>query len=138
MSTSRADSPVSDVMLPLGRVPVVAPDTLLKATLSEMTGHKLGIACVVERDGRLAGIFTDGDIRRMLLKDQKPFSHLFADDIIRHATLKPATVRGSDTLAHAIALMEEKGIWDLPVVQDDGRLLGLLHLHPAIKAVLGV
>jgi arabinose-5-phosphate isomerase len=125
-------------MLPLARVPVVKPSTLLKATLVEMTRHKLGIACVVDEAGHLAGIFTDGDVRRMLLTDQKPFSHLFADDISRHATAKPATVRGSDTLASAIALMEKKEIWDLPVVQADGRLQGLLHLHPAIKAVLGI
>jgi arabinose-5-phosphate isomerase len=138
MSTSRAESPVSDVMLPLTRVPVVGPETLLKATLAEMTRHKLGIACIVEKDGRLAGIFTDGDVRRMLLRDQKPFSHLFADDIIRHATKEPTTVRGSDTLAHAIVLMEQKEVWDLPVVHADGRLAGLLHLHPAIKAVLEV
>jgi arabinose-5-phosphate isomerase len=138
MSTSKTDATVASVMLPLARVPVVTPDTLLKATLTEMTRHRLGIACIVDNDGRLAGIFTDGDVRRMLLRDQKPFSHLFADDIIRHAVRGPTTVRGADTLRRAVSLMEEKAIWDLPVVADDGRLIGLLHLHPAIKAVLGL
>jgi len=125
-------------MLPLERIPVLRETTLLKATLAEMTRCKLGIACIVDSTGRLAGIFTDGDVRRMLLKDQKPFSALFADDIVRHATRKPATVRHDATLESAITLMEQKEIWDLPVVDRDQKLVGLLHLHPAIKAVLGL
>lgn len=136
MSTSQADRRVGEIILPINRIAVVGPTTLLKTTLETMARFRLGIAAIVDDAGKLAGVFTDGDIRRMLLRDQKPFPALFADDIIRHATRNPTVIGPDASLAHAIAVMEEKGIWDLPVVDGSGKLLGLLHLHPAIKAVL--
>jgi arabinose-5-phosphate isomerase len=129
---------VGDVLLPLDRIPVVKPTTLLKTTLEAMARLRLGVAAVVDDAGLLMGVFTDGDIRRMLLRDQKPFPALFADDIIRHATRNPTVIGPDENLARAIVVMEEKGIWDLPVVDKDGRLKGLLHLHPAIKAILAL
>ncbi len=138
MSISKTDHNVSDVMLPLDKVPVVTPKSLLKETLAEMNQYRLGIASMVDDAGVLLGIFTDGDIRRMLLKDQKPFPALFADDIQDHATINPAMISKDSPLAVAIALMEEKEIWDLPVVDEENHLVGLLHLHPAIKAVMNL
>lgn len=138
MSTSTTELKVRDVVLPPDRVPVVAAKTLIKETLEEMTRFRLGVACVVDADGYLLGIFTDGDVRRMLLRDQKPFSALFADDVIDHANKTPTSVGADDSLADAVQLMEEKGIWDLPVRENDDKFAGLLHLHPAVKALLGV
>lgn len=138
MSTLPSDMLVGDVLLPLDRIAVVKPTTLLKTTLEAMARFRLGVAAVVDEAGVLLGVFTDGDIRRMLLRDQKPFPALFADDIIRHATPNPTVIAPDENLARAIAIMEEKQIWDLPVVDKDGRLKGLLHLHPAIKAVLAL
>lgn len=138
MSTPPSDMLVGDVLLPLDRIAVVKPTTLLKTTLETMARFRLGVAAIVDEAGVLLGIFTDGDIRRMLLRDQKPFPALFADDIIRHATRNPTVIAPDENLARAIVVMEEKGIWDLPVVDKDGRLKGLLHLHPAIKAVLAL
>lgn len=136
MSTPRDDLRVGDVLLPLDRIPVVKPTTLLKTTLETMAKFRLGVAAIIDEDGLLLGIFTDGDIRRMLLRDQKPFPALFADDIVRHATLTPTVVTPDESLADAISVMETKQIWDLPVVDAKRHLKGLLHLHPAIKAVL--
>jgi arabinose-5-phosphate isomerase len=138
MSIPRTDLQVGAVMLPLDRIPVVKPTTLLKTTLEAMAHLRLGIAAIIDDAGMLLGIFTDGDVRRMLLRDQKPFPALFADDIIRHATRNPTVIGMDEKLARAIAVMEEKGIWDLPVVDKDGCLKGLLHLHPALKAVLAL
>jgi arabinose-5-phosphate isomerase len=138
MSTPRADLRVGDVLLALDRIPVVKPTTLLKTTLEAMAKFRLGVAAIVDEDGLLLGIFTDGDIRRMLLRDQKPFPALFADDIVRHATLTPTVVTPDESLAHAIAIMEERQIWDLPVVDKERHLKGLLHLHPAIKAAMSL
>jgi arabinose-5-phosphate isomerase len=137
MSTSTTELLVRDVLLPLDRIPVVKPTTLLKSTLTAMNKRRLGVAAIVDEQGKLLGIFTDGDVRRLLLKQQKPFAQLFADDIVRHATRKPTTIDPAAKLAEAIELMEAKEIWDLPVVEADGTLVGLLHLHPAIKAVMG-
>jgi len=138
MSIPPSDMLVGDVLLPLDRIAVVKPTTLLKTTLEAMARFRLGVAAIVDETGALLGVFTDGDIRRMLLRDQKPFPALFADDIIRHATRHPIVIGPDESLARAIVVMEEKGIWDLPVVDKDGRLKGLLHLHPAIKAVLAL
>jgi arabinose-5-phosphate isomerase len=127
---------VDDVILPLASFAVVKPKTMLKEAMEQMTKRRLGIACVVDDDGKLVGVFTDGDIRRMLLKDQKPFSALFADDIVVHANRNPTKLVLSAPLSDALRLMEDKNIWDVPVVDGGGKLAGLLHLHPVIKAVL--
>jgi arabinose-5-phosphate isomerase len=70
------------------------------------------------------------------LKVQKPFSAFFADDAIEHAVTSPLCTYSDETLLKTIELMEEKRVWDLPVINNEGQLLGLLHLHPAIKALL--
>ena len=129
---------VGDVLLAPADVPVVPQKALLKEALEAMSAKRLGIASIVNADGKLVGIFTDGDIRRMLLRDQKPFPALFADDALDHAVRGPTTVGPDAPLVEAVRLMEERGIWDLPVVDPDGRFVGLLHLHPAIKVLLGI
>ena len=128
---------VGEVMMELGRVPVIKEAVILKEALEEMGRTRLGIVCIVNSDNKLLGILTDGDIRRKLLKVQKPFSAFFVDDALDHAILAPITIRPGDTLVHAVDVMEQKQIWDLPVVGDKGFLVGLLHLHPAVQALLG-
>ena len=107
-----------------------------KEALEEMGRSRLGIVCIVNLEQKLLGILTDGDIRRKLLKVQKPFSAFFVDDALDHAIREPLTIRPDDTLVHAVELMEQKQIWDLPVVREDGTLAGLLHLHRAVQALL--
>lgn len=129
---------VSDVMMGLDRAPVINETVILKEALEEMGRTRLGIACIVNRDNNLLGILTDGDIRRKLLKVQKPFSAFFVDDALDHAIRSPMTIKPGDTLVHAVDVMEQKQIWDLPVVDDRGTLVGLLHLHPAVQALLNI
>lgn len=129
---------VDEVMMPLERIPVIGETVILKEALEEMGRSRLGIVCIVNTKCELLGILTDGDIRRKLLKVQKPFSAFFVDDALDHAILAPLIVKCGDTLAHAIDLMGEKQIWDLPVVNSRGNLVGLLHLHPAIQALIKI
>ena len=96
----------------------------------------IGIVCIADADGVLQGIITDGDIRRMLSSVQKPLAALMSDDVIVHAIKSPTTVEATLSLQDAIDIMGSKQIWDLPVVHK-GKLQGLLHLHPAISAILG-
>jgi len=139
VSTSKTDLTVKDVLLPPERIPVMPPTTFLKQALEEMNKYRLGVVCVTDAEQKLIGIFTDGDVRRLLLKSQKPFAALFVDDIIVHANTSPTSIGDTVALSDAIAVMEEKEIWDLPVVEEKtGKFLGLLHLHPAIKAVMGI
>jgi arabinose-5-phosphate isomerase len=95
----------------------------------------MGIACIVGSNQELLGIITDGDIRRKLLAVQKPLAAFFIDDTINQAIKGPVTASSGMSLIGAVNLMEDKQIWDLPVV-DNGKLVGLLHLHSAIKVLL--
>ena len=131
-----SDLTVADVMLPLEKTPKTSGRTLLKEALELMDKHRLGIVCIPDASGALEGIITDGDIRRMLSTVQKPLAALMSDDVIVHAIKSPTTVTASASLREAIDVMGKKQIWDLPVV-NQGRLKGLLHLHPAINAILG-
>ena len=127
---------VSDVMIGLDRVPVINEFVILKEALEEMGRTRLGIVCIANDENKLLGIMTDGDIRRKLLKVQKPFSAFFVDDALDHAICSPMTIKPGDTLVHAVNVMEQKQIWDLPVVDDKGLLVGLLHLHPVVQSLL--
>lgn len=132
MSIKTIDMKVKEVMIAKDQFPQVKPDDFLKLALDMMTDYNLGIVCVVEKDV-LKGVITDGDIRRKLLNEQKPFSAFFTDYAIDHSVSKPVICSENDTLKFAIELMEEKQIWDLPVIDNNGNLTGLLHLHSAIK-----
>ena len=135
MST-RTDINVGEVMISLDQTPKTTPRTLLKEALEVMDSNRLGIVCITGDDGGLQGIITDGDIRRMLTRVQKPIAALMSDDVINHAMTSPTTVTKDMSLKEAVGIMGQKQVWDLPVVTSDGTLAGLLHLHPAIKALM--
>ena len=128
---------VKEVMIDLAQTPKSSPKTLLKEALEVMDQNRLGIVCVVDLENHLLGIITDGDIRRMLTRVQKPFAAILGDDVIVHAVKDPLTVGVNSTLNEALDIMQQKQIWDLPVVEN-GKLIGLLHLHPAIKSVMEI
>jgi CBS domain-containing protein len=127
---------IKDVMISIEKFPVVRETLFFKEALDVMSEKKLGIACIVDQNNLLKGILTDGDIRRKLLKVQKPLSALFIDDCIEHAIINPLVTSPDGSLKEAINMMEVHQVWDLPVVDDQGKLIGLLHLHPAVKALL--
>ena len=127
---------VEDVMLPLGQFPVVEKKTILKEALTEMGKANLGLVCIINQNKELLGLITDGDLRRKLLKVQKPFSAFFIDDALIHAKRNPITCNANDDLKEVVHLMGEKQIWDLPVMDKENKLVGLLHLHPAVKKIL--
>tara|TARA_B100000029_G_scaffold308237_1_gene300928 strand:+ start:156 stop:542 length:387 start_codon:yes stop_codon:yes gene_type:complete len=123
---------VKEVMLTKDKFPYVGSNEFLKEALDKMSEYKLGIICILQ-ENKLKGIITDGDIRRKLLNVQKPFSAFFSDYVIDHAVTNPVVCSETDSLKFAIELMEKKQIWDLPVINNKGELVGLLHLHAAIK-----
>ena len=139
MSTQKNNSlSVKDVMLPLEKFPVVNERVLFKEALEAMGMYRLGIACIVDENKKLLGIITDGDIRRKLLKVQKPFSAFFVDDALDHAIHAPVTISSDSSLIDAVKLMDHRQVWDLPVINSDNTLIGLLHLYPAIEAILEI
>ena len=124
-----------DIMLKLGDFPVVPYNMILKEALEEMNKFNLGVACLVNKKNVLKGIITDGDIRRKLLKDQKPFSAFFVDDSIKHAVKKPKSSSPNKNIKETLKMMNKNEIWDLPIVQNK-KLVGLVHLHPAMRKLI--
>ena len=106
---------------------MVSPQTPLKEVIIAMTQRPLGAACVVARDGRLAGFLTDGDLRRALTAHDD-IRDLSAADAM---TATPITIGPDETLGAALELMERRRsqISALPVVDASGRALGILRLH---------
>jgi arabinose-5-phosphate isomerase len=115
--------------LPLSKVPVIQLDASLKKALDKMTEHRLGIAIIVDADDKLAGVITDGDLRRLLLGHQSPLPELLITPAINFGTRTASVIISSASVEDAAKLMSEKEIWDLPVVDGSGKLIGLVHRH---------
>ena len=115
--------------LPLSKVPVIQSDAPLKKALDKMTEHRLGIALIVDSEGKLAGVLTDGDLRRLLLHHQSPLPELLITPAINFGTRTPIVIAASASITEAARVMSEKEIWDLPVVDGSGKLVGLVHRH---------
>jgi arabinose-5-phosphate isomerase len=106
-------------------LPRVGPQTRMPDVIYEMSRKKLGVTAVVEGE-RLVGIISDGDLRRLLEKRGKDVLDLTAAECM---TKNPRTIAAGEFAATALATMEEKKITSLAVVERDGRLLGIVHLH---------
>jgi len=106
-------------------VPRVTPQTKMPDVIYEMSRKKLGVTTVVEGD-RLVGVISDGDLRRVLERRGKDALDLTAGECM---TKNPKTIGGREFAATALALMEEKKITSLAVVDSKGKLKGILHLH---------
>ena len=106
-------------------LPCVAPATRMPDVIYEMSRKKLGVTAVVE-EGRLVGIISDGDLRRLLEKRGKDVMDLTAGEAM---TTSPKTIGKHEFAATALALMEDKKITSLVVVDGSMRLEGIVHLH---------
>jgi arabinose-5-phosphate isomerase len=106
-------------------VPRVAPETKMPDVIYEMSRKKLGVTTVVEGD-KLVGVISDGDLRRLLEQRGKDVLDLSASECM---TKTPKTISGHEFAATALAIMEEKKITSLAVVDGDRKLEGIVHLH---------
>jgi arabinose-5-phosphate isomerase len=106
-------------------LPMVTPSTPIGQIIYEMSRKGLGMTTVVE-DGRLVGIISDGDLRRLLEHHGKEVFDLSAGQCM---TRQPKTIDPDAYAIAALDVMEQKRITSLPVVDSSGRLLGVLHLH---------
>ena len=106
--------------------PRVLATAKMPDVIYEMSRKGLGLAAVTERDGRLLGIITDGDLRRMMQTRKQNVLDLLAADCM---TRNPVTLPRTELAASALGLMEEKKITSVLVVDEKGRLEGVLHIH---------
>jgi arabinose-5-phosphate isomerase len=122
---------ISDVMHAGADVPRVAADATLSEALVEMSRKRLGMTAIVDGDGRLLGLFTDGDLRRALDDHEVDVRNTRIADVM---TRSPKTI-GSDALAvEAAQLMEAHKIGGLLVIDADSRVVGALNIHDLLRA----
>jgi arabinose-5-phosphate isomerase len=121
---------VSDLMLTGDAVPVVSDATPMREVIVEMTKKRKGTTTVVDAAGRLVGVITDGDLRRLYLRDT-PSDHLRAGEM---ATRESKTIRADELAAKALEVMETWQITSLVIVDEARRPVGLIHLHDILRA----
>jgi arabinose-5-phosphate isomerase len=121
---------VTDVMRQGDAVPRVGPDTAFTALMREMSIKGLGATSVTDDHGRVLGIFTDGDLRRLIEKGTDPRS-LKAIDVMHP---NPHTIRGDAVAVEAAEMMEQRRITSILVVDEAGLLCGALNTNDLMRA----
>jgi arabinose-5-phosphate isomerase len=106
-------------------IPVVAPATPMADVIFEMSSKRLGITTVQEQ-GRLLGVFSDGDLRRLLEREGVAAMSRTAGEAMNR---QPRLIASRELAATALAMLEERKITSLIVVNDAGAVEGVLHLH---------
>lgn len=125
---------IDEIMIKGKDIPIVKEKTPLKDTIYEITSKRLGTTCVVNDEGILTGIITDGDLRR-LLERTLDLKNLTAGDVM---TRKPKTITKEKLASFAIQQMENYKITSLIVVDKDYKPEGIVHLHDLVKLGLQV
>ncbi len=119
-------APVRALMHTGDRIPVVRLDTPLSEAMEEMTGKGLGLTVVLDDTGRLAGVVSDGDLRRLLVAHGGAALTRKAGEVMHP---HPHAIGADELAARALAVMEQHRITALVVPGEDGRVEGVLHLH---------
>lgn len=109
---------------------VVVEGTIIRNAIVEMSGKGLGTLVVVDAEGRLKGIITDGDLRRMLEKGVD----IYNDGVEKAMTANPLRIKPCEMAINALQIMNDRKITALPVVDDDSKLVGTLKLQDILNA----
>lgn len=120
---------ISEIMISGKDLPVVNEQTSLKDSILEITSKRLGVTCVINEDGILSGIITDGDLRRLLEKSLD-LRNLVATDVM---TKQPKTITKELLASFALQQMEQYNITSLIVLSKEKKPEGIVHLHDLVK-----
>ncbi len=115
------------------QIPSISVNASLNEAILEMTTKRLGATCVVDTNGNLAGIITDGDLRRLLQKTTN-VADLTAAQVM---SKNPKTIRKGTLASIALQEMEQFSITQLIIVDDERKPYGVVHLHDLVRAGLG-
>ena len=121
---------IDDVMYTGDKVARVGEAAKIDEIILEITSKRFGATCVLDEAGQLAGIITDGDLRRFL-KKRTAFDEVIARDIM---TRNPKTVHTGTLAAQVLEVMEDLNIMQMIVVDAEHRPVGMVHLHDLLKA----
>ncbi len=123
---------VEDIMRKGKANPVVTAQVLVRDALFDITEARAGAASIVDKKGRLLGIFTDGDLRRHLERD----ANLVLKTVKEVMTKNPITISKDRLASEALRILKEKRIDEIPVVDEKGRPIGMLDVQDLLKAGL--
>lgn len=121
---------VKDLMHRGDAIPQVFLGTPMSKTVIEMSSKRLGHTLVMDNNGKVAGIVTDGDLRRGIEKWGGKLFELAAEEVMAR---NPKTVSEEELAAKALSIMESYSITTLVVPDGDGRAIGIIHLHDILK-----
>ncbi|MDE2621786.1 MAG: KpsF/GutQ family sugar-phosphate isomerase [Betaproteobacteria bacterium] len=122
---------VKDIMHQDPRVPRVPADATVAQALVEMSSKALGMTAVVDAQSKLLGVFTDGDLRRALERGQTAIHNIRVHDLM---TANPVVTRPDALAAEAAAIMQERKIFGLFVVDAERKLVGAFNMHDLLRA----
>jgi arabinose-5-phosphate isomerase len=125
MSTNKK---LFEITLSISEFPVLNYKDSLKMALDKMTKFGIGISCFTSEE-KLVGILTDGDLRRLILTKQNPLPALLVDEALNYGTKNPISARIDDEIESIKKMMDTKKIWDLPLVDSNNKLVGLINRH---------
>jgi arabinose-5-phosphate isomerase len=121
---------VADLMHTGGEIPSVLSHTPMTETVIEISSKRLGLTTVLDGQGKLQGVITDGDLRRGLQRWGKKLYDLTAREVM---TPEPKTIDGDALAVKALAMMERHSITSVVVPDGDGRPVGVIHLHDILR-----
>jgi len=120
---------VKDIMHTGDELPIVKKHVMLKEALLTMTRKRFGCVAIVDDKNKLCGIFTDGDLRRLIEKNESPFSLRMLSIMVT----KPKTIKQDELIVNALATMKKNKITVLLVSDNKKRLKGIIHMHDILN-----
>lgn len=121
---------VGDLMHTGDALPLVRPDMPMIEAIVEISSKRLGVTIVADRDKRILGIITDGDLRRGIERWGKAFFDMRAEEVM---TRNPKTISKEELAVKALAVMERHAITSLVVPDSEERAIGIIHLHDILR-----
>ncbi len=110
-------------------------DACFREVLEVMDAKRLGVICIVD-EGKLIGIVTDGDLRRLILKTQDTLPDLFMKKVSNIMTLNPKAISSEASLEDCLNMLKKHRFWVIPVVDEEQMLLGVVHMQDLLESLI--
>lgn len=131
-----ASKKIKDILISTENFAVVDKNSTIKDAIDEIGNSSLGICCLIDKNYKLLGLFTDGDLRRYIYSSQKPMPEIYTENISSIIKKNPITAKINSNPNLVLKKMIKYSIWDVPITNNYGKLLGIIHMHDLAKVLL--